>query len=225
MAEESTVNQLKSEKIEPEVVDDKANPNERLTITKVPPKILSRYLSARKSSCHDLCKYGIPHEVEAKPWSPTQRRVTKKERKTKVPQENVTSLEGTEKSESSSKPSQTSKIEKANIPVDTKQVTYKKTVTSEINSPPFEETHVSSENNNSDLMQAQSEPSLPVKESSKSQAKREMVKNKSPSDSSSRKETESKINSSKQKKTSFTGGKEKPTPPSLPLSPKHNVPA
>ncbi|KAL5183118.1 hypothetical protein HKD37_17G047083 [Glycine soja] len=223
MAEESTVNQLKSEKIEPEVVDDKANPNERLTITKVPPKILSRYLSARKSSCHDLCKYGIPHEVEAKPWSPTQRRVTKKERKTKVPQENVTSLEGTEKSESSSKPSQTSKIEKANIPVDTKQVTYKKTVTSEINSPPFEETHVSSENNNSDLMQVQSEPSLPVKESSKSQAKREMVKNKSPSDSSSRKETESKINSSKQKKTSFTGGKEKPTPPSLPLSPKHNV--
>ncbi|KAG5039429.1 hypothetical protein AAZX31_05G022700 [Glycine max] len=217
MAEESDVNQLKSEKIEPEDVDEKANPNERLTITKVPPKSLSRYLSPRKSSCHDLCKYGIPHE--AKPWSPTQKRVTKKERKTKVPQE-MTSLEGTKKSGSSSKPSQTSKIEKANIPVDTKEVTYEKTVTSGKNSPPYEETHVSSEHNNSDLKQEQSEPSLPVKESAESQTKREIVKNKSPSDSSSRKKTESR---SKQKKTSLTGVKEKPTPPSLPLSPKHNV--
>ncbi|KAJ1438899.1 hypothetical protein SESBI_02671 [Sesbania bispinosa] len=46
MAEESTNNQVKSEKIEPEDVDEKADPNEILTITKVPSKIVSRYLGA-----------------------------------------------------------------------------------------------------------------------------------------------------------------------------------
>ncbi|KAK7388897.1 hypothetical protein VNO78_23724 [Psophocarpus tetragonolobus] len=212
MAEESTINQRKSEKIEVEDSDEKTKPNEGLTITKVPPKILSRYLSARKSSCHDLCKYGIPHAVEAKQW------VSKRERKIKVPQENITSLEGTRKSGSSSKPSQTSNFEKVNSPIDTKEVTYEKAVTSEKNSAPFDETRVSSEHN-SDLKKAQGEPSLPVKDSSNSTTKREIVKKKSPSDSSSRKETES----SKQKKVSLTGGKEKPTPSSLHLSSKHNV--
>lgn len=220
MAEESTINQMKSEKIEPEDADEKANPNERLTITKVPPKILSRYLSGSRGSCHDLCKYGIPHAVEAKPWSTKNKRFTKKERKTKVREENVTSLAGTKKSGSSSKPSKTSKTEKGNSPVDIKEVTYEKIVTTEKNSPPFEETDVSSDRNNSDLRQAQSEPSLPVQECSKSQLKRETVKNKTPSGSSSRKETESRR---KQTRKSSTGGKEKPTPPSSPLSSKHNV--
>lgn len=219
MAEESTINQMKSEKIEPEDADEKANPNERLTITKVPPKILSRYLSGSRGSCHDLCKYGIPHAVEARPWSTKNKRVTKKERKTKVREENVT-LTGTKKSGSSSKPSQTSKTEKGNSPVDIKEVTHEKTVTTEKNSPPFEETDVSSDRNNSDLRQAQSEPSLPVQECSKSQLKRETVKNKTPFGSSSRKETESRR---KQTRKSSTGGKEKPTPPSSPLSSKHNV--
>ncbi|KAK7347322.1 hypothetical protein VNO80_21852 [Phaseolus coccineus] len=217
MAEESTLNQLKSEKIEPEDVDVKANSNRRLTITNVPPKILSRYLTGPKSSCHDLCKYGIPHAVEAKPWRVTQKRVAKKERKTKVPEENVTSLAKTKKSGSGSRPSQTPKIEKANSPVDIKEVvTYEKTVISDKNSPPFEETHVSLEHNNSDLKQEQSESSLPVQECSKSETEREMVKNKSPS-SSSRKETESR---SKQTRKPSTGGKEKSTPPSIPLSSK-----
>ncbi|TKY55053.1 muscle M-line assembly protein unc-89 [Spatholobus suberectus] len=219
MAEESTINQMKSEKIEPEDADEKANPNVRLTVAKVPPRILSRYLSGPRGSCHDLCKYGIQHAVEAKPWSPTHKRVTKKERKSKVPEENVTSLAGTKKSGSSSKPSQTSKTEKVNSPVDIKEVTYEKEVTSEKNSPPFEETDVSSDHNNSDLKLTQSESSLTVQEYSKSQTKREIVKNKTPS-SSSRKETESR---SKQTRKSSTGGKEKPTPPSLPLSSKHNL--
>ncbi|RDX86278.1 hypothetical protein CR513_32404, partial [Mucuna pruriens] len=210
MAEESTINQKKSEKIEPEDVDEKGNPNERLSIAKVPPKILSRYLSGPRSSCHDLCKYGIPHALEAKPWSPRRKRVTKKEWKTKVPEQNVTSLAGTKKSGSSLK---ASKIEKVNSPVDIKEVTYEKTVTSEKISPPFEETNVSSEHNNSDLKQAHSEQSLTVQECSKSQTKREIVKNKSPSGSSSR---------SKQTRKSSTGGKEKPTPSSHPSSIKHN---
>ncbi|ESW27260.1 hypothetical protein PHAVU_003G186900 [Phaseolus vulgaris] len=218
MAEESTLNQLKSEKVEPE--DVKENSNGRLTITNVPPKILSRYLSGPKSSCHDLCKYGIPHAVEAKPRRLTQKRVTKKEMKTKVPEENVTSLAKTKKSGSGSRPSQTPKIEKANSPVDIKEVvTYEKTVTSDKNSPPFEETHVSLEHNNSDLKQEQAEPSLPVQECSKSETEREMVKNKSPS-SSSRKETE---NRSKQTRKPSTGGKEKSNSPSIPLSSKRIV--
>ncbi|KAK7265836.1 hypothetical protein RJT34_33460 [Clitoria ternatea] len=202
MAEESTT-MLKCEKIDPEDVDEKANPNERLTSTKVPPKILSRYLSSPRGSCHDLCKYGIPHAVEAKPWSPTQKRVTKRERKAKVPEENVTSLVG--KKKTGTRPSLTSKTEK---------------VTSEKNSQPFEETNVSLEHNNSDLKQAHSEPSpLPVQECPKSQTKKQIVKNKNPSGSSSPKETKDR---SKQKRTSLTTGKEKPTSSSLPLSPKHN---
>nr|KYP55469.1 hypothetical protein KK1_001681 [Cajanus cajan] len=147
MAEESTTNQMKSEKIEPEDANEKANPNEGLTITKVPPKILSRYLSAPKASCHDLCKYGIPHGVQTKPWSWTHKRVTRKERKSKVPEENMTYMARTKKSGSSSKPSQTSKIEKANSPVDIKEVTHEEIVTSEKNSPPFQEADISTEHN------------------------------------------------------------------------------
>ncbi|XP_020225711.1 uncharacterized protein LOC109807578 isoform X2 [Cajanus cajan] len=208
MAEESTTNQMKSEKIEPEDANEKANPNEGLTITKVPPKILSRYLSAPKASCHDLCKYGIPHGVQTKPWSWTHKRVTRKERKSKVPEENMTYMARTKKSGSSSKPSQTSKIEKANSPVDIKEVTHEEIVTSEKNSPPFQEADISTEHN-SDLKQAHSEPSsLPVQECSKTQTKRERVKNKTRS-SRSIKETESR---SKQTRK-----------PSLPFSSKHNV--
>jgi len=220
MAEESSLNQLKSEKVEPEDVDVKAKSNGRLTIAKVPPKILSRYLSSPKGSCHDLCKYGIPHAVEAKPWRITQKRATKKERKTKVPEHNVASLAKTKKSGSCSRPSQRPKIEKANSPVDIKDVvTYEKKVTSDKNSPPLEQAHVSSEHNNGDLKQEQFKPSLPVQVCSKSETKREMVKNKSPS-SSSRKETESR---SKKIWKPSTGGKEKSTPQSLSLSSKHSV--
>ncbi|XP_027332325.1 uncharacterized protein LOC113847425 [Abrus precatorius] len=220
MAEESTINQLKFEKIEPEDVDEKANPKERLTITKVPPKILSRYLSGPKGSCHDMCKYGIQHEVEAKPWSPAKKRVTKRESRIKVPEENVTSLAGTKKSGSSSKSSQASKFEKTNSPVYIKEVTYEKTIPSGKISPPFEETDIRLEHNNSDLKQAHSESSLPVQECSKSQTKREIVNNQSPSGSSSRKKTESR---SKQTRTSSAVSKEKSTPLSPPLSSKHNV--
>ncbi|WVZ11829.1 hypothetical protein V8G54_016359 [Vigna mungo] len=196
MEEESSLNQLKSEKIEPEDVDEKANPDEILTNKKVPPKIISRYLSGPKRSCHDLCKYGIPQAVEAKPWILTLRKATTKEWKAKVPEENVTSLAWRKKS----RPSQTPKVEKANSPVDIKEVVaYEETVTSEKKSPPFEETDVPSEHNNSDLKQEQ--------ECSKSETKREMVKNKSPG-SNSRKPS--------------TGGKKKSTSTSLPLSSKRS---
>ncbi|KAG2407768.1 hypothetical protein LR48_Vigan01g275400 [Vigna angularis] len=198
MEEESSLNQLKSEKIEPEDVDEKANPDEILTNKKVPPKIISRYLSGPKRSCHDLCKYGIPQAVEAKPWILTLRKATTKEWKTKVPEENVTSLAWRKKS----RPSQTPKVEKANSPVDIKEVvTYEETVTSEKNSPPFEETDVPSERNNSHLKQEQ--------ECSKSETKREMVKN----NSNSR---------SKQTGKPSTGGKKKSTSTSLPLSSKRS---
>ncbi|CAJ1944151.1 unnamed protein product [Sphenostylis stenocarpa] len=213
MAEESGVNQNNSERMEPEDIDEKANTHERLTTTKVPPKILPRYLSGPKSSCHDLCKYGIPHASEAKPWRLKQKRVTKTERKTEVPQENVISLARRKKSGRRSKPSQTPKIEKVNSPVDIKEVTSEKTVTSQKNSPPFEETRVSPEHN------TRSEPSLSVQDCSKSETKKEMVKNESPS-SRSRKKTESR---SKQTRRFSTGGKEKSTPPSLTLSSKRSV--
>lgn len=226
MTEKNTTNQVMSEKIEPEDVDEKANPNEGLsiTITKGPPKILPRYLSGPRSSCHDLCKYGIQHAIEAKPWSTTSpKKVTTRERKTKVlPGENVTSLAGTKKSGSSSNLSPlASRIGDPNFPVGTKEVTNEKTVTSEKISPPIEETDVSVEHNNSDIRQASSEPySLPVQECSKSQTKREVVKNKCAFGSSSRKETEIR---SKQKGTSLAGGKEKSTPPSILLSSKQNA--
>ncbi|KAK7330317.1 hypothetical protein VNO77_24507 [Canavalia gladiata] len=221
MAEENTMNQLKSEKNEPEDVDEKANPNERLIITKIPPKIRSRYLGSPKGSCHDLCKYGIQHANEAKPWSPAKKRNTKKESNTKVSEENATSLVWAKKSGSGSKSTQTSKLEKINTPVDIKEVAHDKIVTSEKKSPPLEETNVSLEHNNSDIKQAHSEPSpLQVQEYSRSQTKRETIKNKSPSGSSSRKETESR---SKQTRTSSIGGKEKSTSPSPPLSSKHNM--
>ncbi|XP_061346641.1 uncharacterized protein LOC133292262 [Gastrolobium bilobum] len=210
----------KYETIETEDVDEKANPNERLTITKGPPKILSRYLSGPKGSCHDLCKYGIQHAVEAKPWSRPNKWVAKRERKTKVPDENVTSLAVTKKPGSSSKPSLTSKIVKPNCPVDIKEVTDEKTATSEKNSPPFEETDVSMEHYSRNLSQASEPSSLPVQECSKSQTKRGIAKHKSPLGSCSRKETESR---SKQARTSSTGGKEKSLPPSIPLPSKNNV--
>ncbi|XP_004508704.1 uncharacterized protein [Cicer arietinum] len=78
MAEEISVNQMESDKIEPEDVDKKANPNEGLVITKGPPKILSRYLRERRNSCHDLCKFGIQHATEVKPWITTQKRRERK---------------------------------------------------------------------------------------------------------------------------------------------------
>ncbi|KAL2322085.1 hypothetical protein Fmac_026464 [Flemingia macrophylla] len=206
MAEESTINQMKSEKIEPEDADEKANPNEGSINTKVPPKILSRYLRGPKASCHDICKYGIPHAVQAKPWSSTHERV-KKERTSKVARENMAYMAKTKKSGSSSEPSQTSKIEKANSPVHIKEVAHEK-LNSEKNSAPFEEACVSLEHDNSDLKQAHSEPSsLPVQECCKNKTKRE-VKHKT-SGSRSIKETESR---SKQTRK-----------PSLPLSSKHNV--
>ncbi|XP_057417077.1 uncharacterized protein LOC130711466 [Lotus japonicus] len=217
--EESTINQEKSEKTDPEEVVEKANPEETLTITKVPPKILSRYLSARKSSCHDFCKYGIKHADEEKPWRRVNTRGRKTNVQTNVLEENVISLAGTKKSGRSSKPSLTSKGEDPSSPIDIKEVTNEKTVTSEKNSPSFEETDVSIEHHNSDLRQEGSEPSLPVQECSKSQTKRGIVKNKTAFafGSSSPKRTESR---SKQTKTE---GKGKSTPPSVNLSPKHNV--
>ena len=225
MAEESTNNQVESEKIEPEDGDKKAYPVDRITITKGSPKIASRYLSGPRSSCHDMCKYGIQHVFEAKPCNTARKRVTStRERKTQVQEENVTSPVGTKKSGSNSKPSPTSKIGNPNSPVDIKEVINEEKVNSEKNSPPFEETDVSTmEHNNSDLRQAQhSEPSpLPVQESSKSQTKRKIVKNKVAFGSSSRKETES---SSKQKsRPALTGDKEKSMPTTSPLSSKHKV--
>ncbi|QCD80833.1 uncharacterized protein LOC114177143 [Vigna unguiculata] len=200
MAEESSLNQLESEKIEPEDVEEKANLDEILTVKKVPPKIVSRYLGGTKSSCHDVCKYGIPQVVEAKPWILTLRRVTTKEWKPKVSEENVNTLAWRKKS----RPSQTPKIERTNSAVDIKEVvTYEETVTSEKNSPPFEETDVPSEHNN--IKQEQ--------ECSKSETKGEVVKNKSPGSNSRSKQT---------RKPSTGGKKRSTTSTSLALSSKRS---
>ncbi|KEH31981.1 putative Calmodulin-binding domain, plant [Medicago truncatula] len=192
-----TDNQVEPEKIEAEYDDKKANPNEGITITKGPAKILSRYLRDRASSCHDLCKYGIQHATETKPWSTSQKR---RERKTNVSGEIVISLEGTKKSRRSSNASPlASKHADPNYIVDIKEVTNEKT--------PFEETNVSMEHSNSDIVQASSKPySLHVKKRSKSQTEGDLVKNKCAFGSSSIKETAS---GSKQKITSSSGGKDK----------------
>ena len=214
MAEEITVNQVQSENIEPEDVDKIENLNEGLTITKGPPKILSRYRRERRSSCHDLCKYGIPHATDAKPWKTAQKR---RERKTNVSGENVTSsLEVTNKS------GRSSKIEDSNDIFDIKEViTVEKIGTSEKNTPLFEETDVSMKHNNSDIMQASFEPySIHAKECSKVQTKWESVKNKCAFGSSSIKEIATR---SKQKITSSSGGKDKSLASSFLSSSKQNV--
>jgi hypothetical protein len=221
MAEEITVNQVESEIIELEDVDEKANPIEfeGLIITKGPPKILSRYLRDRRSSCHDLCKYGIPHATEAKPWKTAQKR---RERKTNVSGEIITSLEGTKKSGRGSNHSLTSKVGDPDYTVDIKEmITSEKTAASEKNSSSFEETDVSMEHNNSDLVQPSSEISYHhVKQRSKSQTKWELVKNKCAFGSSSIKETAIR---SKQKGTSSRGGKDKSSASSFLSTTKQNV--
>ncbi|GAU24653.1 hypothetical protein TSUD_208790 [Trifolium subterraneum] len=214
MAEEITVNQVESEIIELEVVDEKENPIEfeDLIITKGPPKILSRYRRERRSSCHDLCKYGIPHATEEKPWKTAKKR---RERKTNVSGEILTSLEGTKKSGRSS-------VSDPDFPVDIKEViTSEKTATSEKNSPPFEEIDVSMEHNNSDVVQPSSETSSHhVKHCPKSRTKWEVVKNKCAFGSSSIKETAIR---SKQEGTSSSGGKDKSSASSFLSSTKQNV--
>ncbi|KAI5416632.1 uncharacterized protein LOC127073750 isoform X1 [Lathyrus oleraceus] len=206
--EEIDVNQAETEMIEPEDVDEKENPNEGLIITKGPPKILSRYRCERRTSCHDLCKYGIRHATEEKPW-----KTAKKMRERKA---NVTSLEGTDSS------GRSSKLGDHNYRVDIKEViTNNKTAISEKNSTPYEEIDVSMEHNNSDIVRESSEvSSLHVKECSKSQRKWELVKNKCAFGSSSRKETTIRSN---QKTTSSNGGKDKSSASSFLLSPKQNV--
>lgn len=192
-----TDNQVEPEKVEAEYDDKRTNPNEGITITKGPAKILSRYLRDRRSSCHDLCKYGIQHATDTKPWSTSQKR---RERKTNVSGEIVISLEGTKKSGRSSNASPlASKHGDPNYIVDIKEVTNEKT--------PFEEANVSMEHNNSDIVLASSKPySLRVKKRSKSQTEGDLVKNKCGFGSSSIKETASR---SKQKITSSSGGKDK----------------
>ncbi|PNY14748.1 hypothetical protein L195_g011433 [Trifolium pratense] len=221
MAEEITVNQVESEIIELEDVDEKENPIEfeGLIITKGPPKILSRYRRDRRSSCHDLCKYGIPHATEEKPWKTAKKR---RERKTNVSGEILTSLEGTKKSGRSSDHSLTSKVGEPEYTVDIKEViTSEKTATSEKNSPPFEETDVSMEHDNSDIVQPSSETSSHhVKQRSKSQTKWELVKNKCAFGSSSIKETAIR---SKQKGTFSSGGKDKSSASNFLSSTKQNV--
>ncbi|KAL5064854.1 hypothetical protein RYX36_026591 [Vicia faba] len=206
--EEITVNQVEFEMIEPEDVDEKENSNEGLTITKGPHKILSRYRRERRSSCHDFCKYGIQHSDEEKPWKTTKKM---RERKT-----NVTSLEGTDKSGTSSK------LGDPNYRVDIKEViTNEKTAISEKNSTPFEEADVFV-HNNSDIVQESSEASssLHVKECSKTHRKWEIVKNKCAFGSSSRKETAIQSN---QKIKSSGGGKDKSSASNFLLSSKQNV--
>ncbi|XP_058761579.1 uncharacterized protein LOC131634969 [Vicia villosa] len=215
--EEITVNQVEFEMIEPEDDDgdEKANPNEGIIITKEgfiitkgPPKILSRYRRERRSSCHDLCKYGIHHGTEEKPW-----KTAKKRRETKT---GITSLEGTDKS------GRSLKLGDRNYRVDIKEViTNDKTAISEKNSTPIEETDVSVEHNNSDMVRGNSEvSSLHVKECSKSQRRWELVKNKCAFGSSSRKETAIQSN---QKIISSGGGKDKSAASSFLLSSKQNV--
>lgn len=206
-----TDNQVEPEKVEAEDDDKRANPNEGITITKGPAKILSRYLRDRRSSCHDLCKYGIQHATETKPWSTSQKR---RERKTNVSGEIVISLEGTKKSGRSSNASPlASKHGDPNYIVDIKEVTNEKT--------PFEEANVSMEHNNSDIVQASSKPySHSVKKRSKSQTEGDLVKNKCAFGSSSIKETASR---SKQKITSSSGGKDKSLSSSSFLSSKNNI--
>jgi hypothetical protein len=100
-------------------------------------------------------------------------------------------------------------------------ITSEKTVTSEKNSSSFEETDVSMEHNNSDLVQPSSEISYHhVKQRSKSQTKWELVKNKCAFGSSSIKETAIR---SKQKGTSSSGGKDKSSASSFLSSTKQNV--
>ncbi|CAK8563220.1 unnamed protein product [Lathyrus sativus] len=203
--EEISDNQEESEMIEPEDVDEKANHNEDFIITKGPAKILSRYLRERRSSCHDLCKYGIQHATEEKPWKTAKKR---RERKA-----NVTSLDGTDKSGSS---------QLRNYGVDIKEViTNDKTAISEKILTPYEEIEVSMEHNNSDMVRESAEvSSLHVKECSKSQRKSKLVKNKCAFGSSSKKETAIRSN---QKTTSSNGGKDKSSASSFLLSSKQNV--
>ncbi|CAL0330608.1 unnamed protein product [Lupinus luteus] len=220
MAEESIIDQVMPEKTEAEDGDEKANPIEGLTIRKGPPKVVSRYLSGPKGSCHDACKYGTEHVIQAKPWKTTKKEAATRERETEIPEEDVTHFARNKKSGSSSRPSPVSKPGKSNISVEI----IKEAITSVKDSTPFEEKDVTMELNNSDIRQAQFETSsTSVQQGSKHQTKREVVKNKCGFGSSSRKETATEIGSKRM--TILTEGKEKSKPPapSNPLSPKHSA--
>ncbi|KAE9601930.1 hypothetical protein Lal_00040938 [Lupinus albus] len=199
MTEESIIDQVMSEKTEAEDGDEKANSIEELTIRKGPHKVVSRYLSGPKGSCHDACKYGTEHAIQAKPWKTTKKEVASREKEIEVLEEDVTHFARNKKSGSSSRP-----------------------ITSVKDSTPSEEKDVLMELNNSDIRQAQSDTSsISVQQGSKNQTKREIVKNKCGFGSSSRKETATDIRGKQM--TILTGGKEKSKPPSNPLSPKHSA--
>ena len=76
MAEASTEIPLIPDTIEPESSGVQRNVTEKTSSQSSGVKILSRYLRASTGSCHDFCKYGRKHEVEAKARVPIQKYIT-----------------------------------------------------------------------------------------------------------------------------------------------------
>ncbi|KAI9088436.1 hypothetical protein K1719_029885 [Acacia pycnantha] len=197
-----------------------ANSNERLVVVKGEAKIPSRYLSGRIPSCHDNCKYGIQHSVEAKPWNATRKKFIASGRKTKVSEEIFVSVAGMKKSTSDSNDSPTLKLGKSET-VMKDQLPKDGSVPSDKTLLSFEETDVSMDHRPIDIKNEQSEQSsLPVQESPNSQTSREVEKSKSSSGSGSKNTSEGR---SKQIKTSPIVGKRGSVPTSSPLSTKHYV--
>ncbi|KAK4252494.1 hypothetical protein QN277_014487 [Acacia crassicarpa] len=192
-----------------------ANSNERLVVVKGEAKIPSRYLSGRIPSCHDNCKYGIQHSVEAKPWNAARKKFTASGRKTKVSEEIVVSMAGIKKSTSDSNDSPTLKLGKPET-VMKDQLRKNGSVPSD-----SEETDVSMDHRPIDIKNEQSEQSsLPVQESPNSQTSREVERSKNSYGSGSKNTSEGR---SKQIKSSPIGGKRGSLPTSIPLSTKHYV--
>ncbi|KAI4335937.1 hypothetical protein L6164_014531 [Bauhinia variegata] len=223
MAQESLDSEVTSKKIEHQDGDEKTNPTERLGMIKSKHKIVSRYLGGHIGSCHDLCKYGIKHDVEAKPWNTAQKKLATKGRKIKVPEENVISTGNGKSTSSSSKASP--KFGKLNCPVLIKEViassSNEEIISLKKNIPPFEETDVPTEHTGIELNQAPLEPpSFPVEECSNGHGNIEKVKGKTPFGSNSRKKSESR---SKQIRTTSIIGKKTLVPPSNSLASKHHV--
>ncbi len=111
MAEESIETPLIPEITEAEHgLQRRRNSTEKLDSPNGEVKILSRYLRASPSSCHDVCKFGTKHEAKTRSSFPKM--VTAKGGERLVLEKAVTSIERKKKSAISPKPSSDSRVQK-----------------------------------------------------------------------------------------------------------------
>ncbi|PON68902.1 Calmodulin-binding domain [Parasponia andersonii] len=218
MSESSIEIPLVQETIKPENVGVQRNATEKTNSPSSGMKVLSRYLRASTGSCHDYCKYGRKHEVEAKARFPIRNFIMER-RGEGWGVETAASAERKIKFSISSKPSPGSETRK-----EVSSSSKKGTLSLEEDLSAFEGIDVSVQENpnNPNLEPKQSNlSSLPGHGCSINERNRETRKSKAVLEGQYSRRTSK--NRSKERRTSLLGERKALVPPTAPLSTKNSV--